>query len=196
MRAAPIAILVAVLVAMPLAFSAADAEPQTYTVSFDMGGHGAQTESQVIAAGGTVERPATPHAFGFGFLGWYTDPEFTQMWDFDNGVVQEDMTLYAMWRNHYAGTPDDRPSVTEYLMTVELPEMSRSDNDAMIIIAALVMMFMILPAAMRRSNMRRIPPDNIRSAPPERMGFLPGEPYTIPWRSTGLRISSSHTPRR
>ena len=149
----PLAVLAALIVAAaPFVMASADADA-SYTVTFDMQGHGAQTQSQMVEAGGYLETPAVPHAFGFGFLGWSVDPEGKGMWNFGD-PVESDMTLFAVWSNRYAQTPDDRPSVTEYLGGIELPEASDSDNDAMLIIAGLVMMFMILPVAMRRGHFR------------------------------------------
>ena len=35
------------------------------------------------------------------FLGWYTDPDCTNVWDFATDKITEDITLYAKWRHDY-----------------------------------------------------------------------------------------------
>lgn len=45
----------------------------------------------------TVSRPIDPVKEGSELLGWYKDYAFSQIWDFDNDKVSENITLYAKW---------------------------------------------------------------------------------------------------
>lgn len=45
-----------------------------------------------------------PTLEGFFFEGWYKDEEFTQIWDFKEDYVADDMTLYAKWVEVPEGT--------------------------------------------------------------------------------------------
>ena len=69
----------------------------TYTVSFDMNGHGDQIASQTVAYGDTVEEPAVSTVSGYVFVGWYTDDSFVTLWNFESGTVTGDLTLVAKW---------------------------------------------------------------------------------------------------
>ena len=67
------------------------------TVSFDTAGGMPAIESQIIPLGGTVEPVAPPTRAGFRFNGWYSGPDYTYQWDFDNDTVTKELTLYAGW---------------------------------------------------------------------------------------------------
>ncbi|MDE5716621.1 MAG: InlB B-repeat-containing protein [Lachnospiraceae bacterium] len=70
----------------------------SWTVTFDVQGHGTAPEAQMgVIAGDTAERPEDPAADGYRFDGWYRDSACTKAWDFDADIVQADMTLYAKW---------------------------------------------------------------------------------------------------
>ncbi len=76
----------------------------TYTVSFSMNGHGAQTPSQPgILSGGRASEPSKPSASGYRFDGWYIDSACTIQWSFGVDTVTNDLTLYAKWTS----TSDD-----------------------------------------------------------------------------------------
>ena len=45
----------------------------------------------------TIPTPENPVKNGFEFLGWYKEPDLLTKWDFENDVVDEDLTLYAKW---------------------------------------------------------------------------------------------------
>ena len=53
--------------------------------------------SQEAADGGHAAEPVSPKRDGHAFMGWYTESTLTSPWDFDSGVVNGDMTLYAKW---------------------------------------------------------------------------------------------------
>jgi len=69
----------------------------TYTVSFNMNGHGSQLGDLAVETGSTVTKPADPAAIGYMFGGWYKDTAFTTAWNFDTDTITENTTLYALW---------------------------------------------------------------------------------------------------
>lgn len=76
----------------------------TYTVSFQMNGHGAQVAPQPgIVSGGRVSEPPKPSTSGYRFDGWYIDSACTIQWSFGVDTVTKDLTLYAKWTS----TSDD-----------------------------------------------------------------------------------------
>ncbi len=73
-------------------------EAVSCNVSFDVQGHGTAPAGQIgIKVGGTIERPEDPAAAGYRFDGWYQDKACTKAWNFDEDIVQSDLTLYAKW---------------------------------------------------------------------------------------------------
>ena len=71
-------------------------EPVTYTVTFDMNGHGTAIASQTINEGEKATEPAAPVADGYTFGGWFTNAGCTTAYDF-NSAVTSHITLYAKW---------------------------------------------------------------------------------------------------
>ena len=72
--------------------------PSTYTVTFDMQGHGTQISSEAgLASGAKATKPTDPTAAGFTFGGWYREATFTTEWNFDTDTVTSNTTLYAKW---------------------------------------------------------------------------------------------------
>ena len=87
--------------------------PQTrYTVSFDLNYTGAvnNIEADQVISGLTADEPVSPtrasvsteghQVQNFTFLGWCTDKECKNAYDFDTPVT-EDITLYAKWKGLY-----------------------------------------------------------------------------------------------
>ena len=70
----------------------------TYTVSFNMNGHGTQVADQTVEDGRKATKPADPTAEGWTFGGWYKDSACTetQKYDFDTPITA-DLDLYAKW---------------------------------------------------------------------------------------------------
>ncbi len=68
----------------------------TYTVSFDLQGHGTMDKINVME-GSTINRPADPADPGYLFKGWYKDAKYKTLWNFTTDTVTSDMTLYAHW---------------------------------------------------------------------------------------------------
>lgn len=69
---------------------------QTYTVAFDTNG-GSAVDPVTVDAVSTVTKPADPTKSGYTFGGWYKDSTLQTPWDFANGTVTADTTLYAKW---------------------------------------------------------------------------------------------------
>jgi len=63
-----------------------------YIVTFS----GAEVPFQEIEEGGKVEKPDDPTKEDSIFLGWYADPNFSQIFDFSS-LITHDTVLYAKW---------------------------------------------------------------------------------------------------
>lgn len=66
-----------------------------YNVSFEENG-GTTVANQRVATGDKVTEPTITRT-GATLLGWYLEPEFTTLWDFDTDTVTNDITLHAKW---------------------------------------------------------------------------------------------------
>lgn len=69
------------------------------TVNFDSN-QGTAVDSQLVAVGGKVAKPADPTKKGYTFSGWFTDKDCTNAYNFDAYVdgTQPEFTLYAGWK--------------------------------------------------------------------------------------------------
>ncbi|MFR2917448.1 MAG: InlB B-repeat-containing protein [Eggerthellaceae bacterium] len=69
------------------------------TVNFDSN-QGTAVDSQLVAVGDKVAKPADPTKKGYTFSGWFTDEGCTNAYDFDAPVngTQPEFTLYAGWK--------------------------------------------------------------------------------------------------
>lgn len=65
-----------------------------FTVNFVENG-GSKVTDQTITAGGLVTEPKEPMYVGHKLIGWYTDEELTDKWDFANDTVTNNVSLYA-----------------------------------------------------------------------------------------------------
>lgn len=78
---------------------------RAYTVRFDSRG-GSTTAEQKVADGKKAEKPADPTRAGYTFVGWTTDEQGRDTYDF-NTAVTADVQLYAQWKNITAvATPE------------------------------------------------------------------------------------------
>lgn len=68
----------------------------TYTVTFNVQGHGTAPSSQTIVSGYTVSQPTTPTATGYRFDGWYKESSCINKYNFSSAVTSN-LTLYAKW---------------------------------------------------------------------------------------------------
>ncbi len=69
------------------------------TVTFDSN-QGTAVDSQLVAVGGKVAKPADPTKEGYTFTGWFTDQDCATAYDFDAAVdgAEPELTLYAGWK--------------------------------------------------------------------------------------------------
>ena len=69
------------------------------TVTFDSN-EGTAVDSQLVAVGDKVAKPADPTKKGYTFSGWFTDEDCTKAYHFDAAVdgTQPEFTLYAGWK--------------------------------------------------------------------------------------------------
>ena len=66
-----------------------------YTISFNT--NGGSTVPQIKGNyGDEIEEPNSPKKAGHKFIGWYTNPELTEEYEFDT-IPSENITLYAKW---------------------------------------------------------------------------------------------------
>ncbi len=91
------------------------AEPEvTYTVSFDMGGHGEQIGYQVVKSGNKAAEPEEPAEEGWVFIDWYKDAEFRHEFDFDFEITA-DTVIYAKWKAN-----KEEPLIVTHTLTFEM----------------------------------------------------------------------------
>lgn len=69
------------------------------TVNFDSN-QGTAVDSQLVAVGDKVLKPADPTKKGYTFSGWFTDEDCAKAYDFDAAVdgTEPEFTLYAGWK--------------------------------------------------------------------------------------------------
>lgn len=65
-------------------------------VSFETNG-GSEIADQTVLFGERITRPEDPYREGYQFDGWYSDIHLTNEWNFEEDLVEENMTLYAKW---------------------------------------------------------------------------------------------------
>lgn len=68
-----------------------------YTVSFNMGGHGAAIAAQSVPLGGKAAEPAQPSAEYYAFDGWFKNSAKTEAFDFLTESITGTTTVYAKW---------------------------------------------------------------------------------------------------
>ena len=94
------------------------------TVTFDLQGHGTALEEYStyteIKKGSTIKNPASPKAEGYKFTGWYKEADCQTLWDFEKDIVEENITLYAGWKN----LEDEKPMINSVLFPGKKSEYS------------------------------------------------------------------------
>ena len=76
--------------------------PDVHTVTFNSAG-GSDIVPQLVSDGSMVTRPSAPIKIGYDFIGWYTEPECINEYNF-NTPVTSSFTLYAKWDEAKPGT--------------------------------------------------------------------------------------------
>lgn len=95
-------------------------ELETYTVSFDLNGHGEAIASQTVTEGGKATEPTAPVAEGYTFGGWYIDAACTTVYDF-NTEVTANITLYAKWTENAVEPEQPEEPDTSYTISFLVP---------------------------------------------------------------------------
>jgi uncharacterized repeat protein (TIGR02543 family) len=68
-----------------------------YKVTFNSNG-GSAVSTQLVSHGKKADEPVSdPTRTGYTFAGWYKEEAFTNVWDFNTGIVTGNVTLYAKW---------------------------------------------------------------------------------------------------
>ncbi|KAK3582200.1 hypothetical protein CHS0354_023736 [Potamilus streckersoni] len=70
---------------------------KAYTVTFNTGIGGPLVENQVVGHGRKAIKPADPRRDFNAFGGWYTDANFTTLFNFETEVITANITLFAKW---------------------------------------------------------------------------------------------------
>ena len=85
------------LVFMLLIVSCTPTINSTFKVTYETFG-GTEIEGIEVNEGDSIPFPGLPTKDGFEFLGWYLEETFETEVDF-NQIVEEDITIYAKWRD-------------------------------------------------------------------------------------------------
>ena len=70
-------------------------QPKEYTVTFKFNNEAADMEEKVTY-GKKVEKPSDPEKEGYDFVGWFTDEDLNEVFDFET-PIKSDISLYAKW---------------------------------------------------------------------------------------------------
>ncbi|MCL2461923.1 MAG: InlB B-repeat-containing protein [Defluviitaleaceae bacterium] len=89
--------------------------PVSCNVTFNANG-GSAVSGQTVPYGSAVTKPADPTKEGSTFAGWYSDAGLSNAWDFTNGQVAGNTTLYAKW------------AINEYLVYFNVNDGSAIEN--------------------------------------------------------------------
>ena len=108
------AIVVVAIIALLLFFFVFN-HAETCTVSFETGG-GSTIETEQVEQGEAINSPADPKRDGYGFDGWYSDPDFSTPVTFPLSP-ESDVTLYAKWVPMEGATSADAGSTSETYST-------------------------------------------------------------------------------
>ncbi len=85
------------VVAMIFSLVACNQTPTTYSVTFDVQGHGTAPATQTVTAGGHATEPTAPSETGWTFGGWYKEAGCDNQYVFATEVVNENTIVYAKW---------------------------------------------------------------------------------------------------
>lgn len=98
---------------------------ESYTLDFDMQGHGEQISSQTLLETEIPVQPYLPTEDGYIFEGWYTDTTFETVYDFSEALT-ENTTVYAKWVKD--STPSIEPNKPETKPEIK-PEVKPNTSD-------------------------------------------------------------------
>ena len=88
--------IIVVCIAVIILVVALELRNPGFTITFDSrGGTDVPAHSQMY--GELLELPEPPTREGYRFVGWFTDPTCSEIWDVENRTIETDMTFYAGW---------------------------------------------------------------------------------------------------
>lgn len=76
-------------------------EGQSFIVQFETNG-GSPIDSVSVKEGNRISIPPQPQKDGYLFVGWYSDQESTNLFDF-NETINSDLVLYCRWKPNVYG---------------------------------------------------------------------------------------------
>ena len=83
-----------------------------YKVTYNSNG-GSSVSTQTVLINGLATKPKDPTKDGYDFVGWYTDSNLKEEYDFDTKVTNS-FTLYAKWEEADEDNNDKEDNNTEY----------------------------------------------------------------------------------
>lgn len=99
-------------------------------VTFDGGGDDAIVpKEQRVEMGTLAEKPEDPIREGFFFIGWYTEEDYQNYFDFESTVIYHNMTLYARWINLFSDVDTDGDGIGDSLEEYIGTDSTRTDTD-------------------------------------------------------------------
>ena len=72
-----------------------------YTVTFDTKDGTPAPEARTVKSGRKIKEPEPPEKAGYVFGGWYKNEGLTELFDFAEDTITEDITLHAKWNPLY-----------------------------------------------------------------------------------------------
>lgn len=101
------------------------------TVSFDLNYDAAEgaPEKQSVKNGAFAAEPEEPVRGDYYFIGWYTDQEFSQYFDFAGTPITENITLYARWFHLNDNTDTDEDGLFDSLEELFGTDKENPDTD-------------------------------------------------------------------
>jgi len=91
---------------------------ETFTVTFNASGGTPVPEPLVVSAGSRIKTPEGVKKSYYSLRGWYREPEFKTLWNFENDVVIQDITLYARWGTGGGGSGSGSGGISQYSKAV------------------------------------------------------------------------------
>jgi uncharacterized repeat protein (TIGR02543 family) len=96
-------------------------------------GHGKSPEDYFgIKSGSNIEEPEAPVEDGYVFDGWYKEKTCKNKWNFDNEIVQSDLTLYAKWLKNSGDFRVQEIADVYYTGKAQKPSVSIYDGDTLL----------------------------------------------------------------
>lgn len=117
------------------------------TITFETNG-GSVIQSAITPAGYPAKRPENPTKEGQKLVGWYSDSQLSQPYDFAS-IVNDDLTLYAKWEANENKPSDSKNSYVVPLTGVEgIP----SNNHSLLKISSLSMLTIGIYMVIKKKN--------------------------------------------